>query len=118
MSASGLFSTRSGLIAAAALVSICCGWTPAAVAADFTQACEANSALDTGKLSDADKKSCACIKAKLDEKAQGGTASVLEKVLANRKAGKGSDKPDMTPDEEKAMGAFVQGMQGCVSDKQ
>lgn len=118
MSVKRMFFGRSGLLAVAALFAIGGGWTPAAMAADFTLACEANSALDTGKLSDTDKKSCECIKAKLDGKTQSDTASVLEKVLANRNAGKGNDKPEMTPDEEKAMGAFVQGMQGCVSDKQ
>lgn len=99
-------------------VSVSGTWMPSAHAADFTKACEANSALDSGKLSDADKKSCECIKAKLDDKTRGDAGAVLEKLLAQRKAGKGNEKPDMSADEQKAMGAFVSGMQGCVATNQ
>lgn len=116
MSASSSLPAWSRLLAAAAVavgVSTVAAW-----AGDFTKACEDNSALDTGKLADKDKQSCACIKAKLDGKTQGAVGSVLEKLLAQRKAGKGNQKPDMTPDEEKAMGAFVGGMRGCVTANQ
>lgn len=109
---------RRTCLLAALCAGTACMWAPVAHASDFTQFCEANSALDTGKLSDADKKSCACVKAKLDVKIQDDAGTALEKVLAQRKSGKSDQKPDLSPEQNKAMEAFVGATQGCVAPNQ